>query len=230
MILAAGEGRRMRPLTDHTPKPLLPVAGKTLIEHQLARLVAAGVEHCVINIAYLGEQIRQRLGDGTACGLQISYSPEPYPLETGGAINHALPLLGEAPFLLVNADIWLDYPLTELIAKADKIQDGHLVLVDNPDHNQTGDFMLDENSRVRLANSGSPAVGKSYTFSGLSLLRPQLIRAYPHRREIFPLREAFAYSAAQGGLSGETFHGTWMDIGTPERLQQLAHYLRTTGD
>lgn len=226
MILAAGEGRRMRPLTLTRPKPLLKVAGKTLIEHQLDRLVAAGIEQCIINLAYLGEQIQEALGDGSRYGLRIHYSVEPQPLETGGALNRALPLLGDAPLLLINADIWSDYPLHNLIAQADRLEDGHLVLVENPLHNNSGDFALTADGRVALAQPGAGLA--SHTFSGLSLLHPRIIRDYPQRREIFPLREAFAYSIARGSLRGELYRGTWLDIGTPERLRELEVHLQGT--
>jgi MurNAc alpha-1-phosphate uridylyltransferase len=224
MILAAGEGRRMRPLTLTTPKPLLPVAGKALIEHQLERLAAVGVERCVINIAYLGEQIRQALGDGSHYGISITYSAEPYPLETGGAIHRALPLLDNEPFLLINADIWLDYPLPKLLERSERIADGHLILVPNPAHNTKGDFELDPEGRVTLA--GRESAAPTYTFSGLSLLHPRIIRDYPESREIFPLLEALTFSVGRGGLTGEIYSGTWSDIGTPERLKALDAELR----
>ena len=227
MILAAGEGRRMRPLTLTTPKPLLPVGGRPLIEHQLQRLVAAGVEHCVINVSYLGEQIRQALGDGSRFGLHITWSTEPQPLETGGAINRALPLLNDAPFLLINADIWLEYPLHNLLVQADAVEDAHLVLVENPEHNGEGDFAVDEQGRVRLVDKTlHPA--PSYTFSGLSLVHPRLIAGFPERRDIFPLREAFAFGIRRGGVTAEVYRGVWMDIGTPQRLEALAEHLSIT--
>jgi MurNAc alpha-1-phosphate uridylyltransferase len=238
MILAAGEGRRMRPLTLHTPKPLLPVNGKPLIEYQLARLVDAGITDCIINVAWLGDQIRQALGDGSRHGLRIRYSVEPRPLETGGAINRAMPILEDAPFLLINADIWLDYPLRHLLDRAGGIEDGHLVLVENPSHNAAGDFTLDESNRVGLAGAMDSA---SYTFSGLSLLHPRIVRDYClqekclqgerlqgkrrqeeyQQREIFPLLDALKFSIERRGLTGEVYRGTWMDIGTPQRLRDL---------
>ncbi len=224
MILAAGEGRRMRPLTLTTPKPLLSVAGRPLIEHQLERLVAAGVERCVINVAYLGEQIQQALGDGSRFGLHIIWSTEPQPLETGGAINRALPLLNDAPFLLINADIWLEYPLHNLLAQAGSVEDAHLVLVENPDHNCGGDFAVDERGRVSLADKALRAA-PSYTFSGLSLMHPRLIADFPERREIFPLREALAFGIGRGSVTAEVYRGLWMDIGTPQRLEALAWHL-----
>lgn len=225
MILAAGEGRRMRPLTLSTPKPLLKVAGRPLIEHQLERIRAAGIERCLINIAYLGDQVREALGDGSRYGLEIVWSEEPYPLETGGAIHRAMPLLDDAPFLLINADIWLDYPLENLIKKESHVDDGHLVLVPNPQHNRGGDFALTDEGRVALAGEAS-MWADSYTFSGLSLLHPRIIRDYPQAREIFPLREALAFGIARQGLTGEVYEGRWMDIGTPERLQELERHLQ----
>lgn len=225
MILAAGEGRRMQPLTLTTPKPLLKVAGRPLIEHQLERLRAAGVERCVINIAYLGAQIRAALGDGSRYGMHIEWSEEPFPLETGGALQRALPLLADKPFLLINADVWLDYPLEQLIRQASSVDDGHLVLVPNPEHNRGGDFTLTQAQRVGLAKGAEPHA-QCYTFSGLSVLHPRIIRDYPQARDVFPLREALAFSIARQGLTGEVHQGTWMDIGTPERLQALEHRLR----
>src|SRR5690625_163309 len=149
MILAAGLGKRMRPLTDHTPKPLLCVRGKPLLQYHLEALAEAGVSDVIINLAYLGEQIRDFVGSGQRFGLRVTYSPEPEPLETGGAIAHALPLLGEAPFLLINADVWCDYPLIQLASTplaAGCL--GRLLLVPNPDFHPEGDFTLTENGTL----------------------------------------------------------------------------------
>ncbi len=222
MILAAGYGKRMRPLTDSIPKPLLPVAGKPLLLYHIERLRAVGITRLVINVAHLGEQIMASLGDGAGLGVSIEYSVEPYPLETGGSLAKALPLLGEQPFLLVNGDIWTDYPFQRLI-KAGLAEDclGKLVLVPDPAHNPGGDFAL---SGERLLAAG--ARGDSYTFSGISLLRPQLVADYPRRREVFPLREVLAGALQQQRLCGELYRGQWWDIGTPERLQALDALLR----
>jgi len=214
MILAAGEGRRMRPLTLETPKPLLQVRGVSLIEHHILRLANAGVRDLVINIAYLGDKIRAALGDGARFGVSIQYSLEPEPLETAGALRHALPLLGDEPFLLVNGDVWTDYPFAQLTQRCPS-GGGHLVLVPNPPHKTAGDFSLDKDGLVqKLGESG-------YTFSGISLLSPRLIRDYPQARRQFPLREVFEWAIQRSALTGELFPGTWCDVGTPERLAEL---------
>ncbi len=215
MILAAGEGRRMRPLTLSTPKPLLQVRGISLIEHHIRRLAEAGVRELVINVAYLGEQIRAALGDGGAHGVHIQYSVEPEPLETAGALHHALPLLGDAPFLLINGDVWTDYPFAKL--RSHNLRNlGHLVLVPNPEHKLTGDFSLDDTGNISELDGAT-----SFTFSGISLVSPSLIRGYPQARRQFPLREVFSWAIRDQQLSGELFAGTWCDVGTPERLAEL---------
>ncbi len=214
MILAAGEGRRMRPLTLETPKPLLQVKGTSLIEHHITRLAAAGFDDIVINIAYLGEKIRAHLGDGGKWGVRLQYSCEPEPLETAGALRHALPLLGAEPFLLVNGDVWTNYPfdrLHNLPARA-----GHLVLVANPAHKLLGDFSLDREQFVQELDGET-----SFTFSGISLLSPALIADYPQARSKFPLREVFSWAIRHRQLTGEVFSGVWCDVGTPERLAEL---------
>ncbi|HKJ53100.1 MAG TPA: nucleotidyltransferase family protein [Gammaproteobacteria bacterium] len=208
MILAAGRGERMRPLTDRVPKPLLPVAGKPLIVHHLEALSRAGFGEVVINLSWLGEQIRDLLGDGGDFGLSIAYSEEPEALETAGGILQALPRLGEQ-FVVVNADIYTDYDFARL-RRSDS--PAHLVLVENPAHHPEGDFSL-EGSKV--GNADSPR----YTFSGIA----------QYRREFFAGLEAgklalapLLYKAAvQGRVSGELFAGDWTDIGTPQRLDTL---------
>ena len=221
MLLAAGEGRRMLPLTQDTPKPLLPVVTDTLIGHQLQRIHAAGLRQVVINVAYLGQQIIDRLGDGENYGLAIDYSKEPEPLETAGGINRALPQLGQAPFVLVNGDVWCDFELAKLVDHAlDDQSLGHLVLVPNPSHNSSGDFALDGDAVVPSTG------GQAYTYSGLALLRPELISHYPQRRERFGLKEVFDWAIAQNRLTGEVHQGHWLDVGTPERLDQLRMHLR----
>ncbi|WP_111641035.1 N-acetylmuramate alpha-1-phosphate uridylyltransferase MurU [Marinimicrobium alkaliphilum] len=221
MILAAGLGKRMRPLTDHTPKPLLPVAGKPLIQYHLEGLAAAGVSDVVINLAYLGEQIEAFVGTGAAFGVRVHYSREPEPLETGGALVRALPLLGEAPFILVNGDVWSDYPLLDLVsATLPDAQDGHLVLVPNPEFHGDGDFALPQNPGLIGVQ------GPRFTFSGISLLRPRLIAEYPERRLRFALVETLRWAIARGALSGELYHGRWNDVGTPARLAELDRLLQ----
>lgn len=221
MILAAGLGQRMRPLTDTLPKPLLPVAGKPLLQYHLEALRQSGVQEVVINLAYLGEKIRAFVGDGHDFGLQVVYSEEPEPLETGGGLMRALPLLGEAPFLLVNGDVWTDYPLTRLQQHAFVDGElGHLVLVPNPDFHPEGDFALSA-SGLLVNDRHCPR----FTFAGISLLHPRLIRDYPQQREKFPLGEVLRAAVGKGQLSGEVFAGRWSDVGTPARLQALTETL-----
>ncbi len=225
MLLAAGLGKRMRPLTDTLPKPLLPVAGKPLLVYHIERLAALGVRELVINTAYLAEKVEQALGNGSAFGVTIEYSREPEPLETGGALLQALPLLGEAPFLLINGDVWTDYPFARLLdtdLPADSL--GRLVLVSNPGHNRQGDFSL---HRQRLLHATE--LDQGYTYSGIGLLRPELVGGYSERRQTFPLREAFAEAIAQDRLQGEIYDGAWWDVGTPERLQALEDWLLQRG-
>lgn len=218
MILAAGRGERMRPLTDHTPKPLLPAGGKPLIVHQIEGLAAAGLRELVVNHAHLGAQIEEALEDGSRWGVSIRYSPEGRALETGGGIHHALPLLGPEPFLVVNADIWSDFDFARL-----SLADGllaHLVLVDNPAHNPDGDFAL-EGNRVL---AGGP---ERHTFSGIGVYHPDLFRDCTPGA--FPLAPLLRAAMKRGGVSGEHHPGLWMDVGTPQRLQELDRMLRTVG-
>jgi MurNAc alpha-1-phosphate uridylyltransferase len=215
MILAAGEGRRMRPLTLDTPKPLLQVKGTSLMVHHIQRLKQVGVSEFVINVAYLGEKIRGALGDGADLGVRIEYSVEPEPLETAGALLHALPLLGDAPFVLVNGDVWTDYPFADLLRRPLRHL-GHLVLVPDPAHKATGDFSLGSDGLLRELDGQT-----SFTFSGISLLSPQLIATYPQRRVRFPLREIFTWAIENRQLTAEVYKGVWCDVGTPERLSEL---------
>lgn len=220
MILAAGRGERMRPLTDALPKPLLQVGGATLIEHAIGRLRLAGIGDLVINLGYRGAQIREHLGSGDRFGVRIQYSDEgDPPLETGGGVFRALDLLGEGPFLLVNADVYSGFDFKPLLAKAMSFNAhdlGHLVLVSNPLHRPDGDFGLRDS---RVLNDGDPR----YTFSGISILRPQLFCMCEDGR--FPLAPLLRHAAACGQLSGEHFDGPWSDVGTPQRLADLDHQL-----
>lgn len=218
MILAAGLGKRMRPLTDKLPKPLLQVAGKPLIEYHIERLRDAGVRDLIINLAYRGNQIREYLGNGERWDVSIQYSEEGEPLETAGAILQALPLLGEDPFVLVSADVWTDFEFASLLCKplSEKCL-GRLVMVPNPDHNRAGDFACDQDGNLQLANEETEGL----TYSGISVLDPALVRDYPQARQRFPLVECFRHAIALQQLQGEVFNGQWWDIGTPERLQQL---------
>jgi MurNAc alpha-1-phosphate uridylyltransferase len=215
MILAAGRGERMRPLTDHTPKPLLTAAGKPLIEHTITQLVAAGFHEIIINHAHLGRQIEERLGDGKRFGAAIRYSPEGEEgLETAGGIINALPLLGDGAFLVVNGDIATDFPFAEL--KNLNIDLAHLVLVDNPEHNRQGDFGLDNTGNL-VGNSV-----EKFTFSGIGLYRPELFDNMPvGKSKLAPLLRA---AMSERRISGQKFNGFWMDIGTPQRLKELDFY------
>ncbi len=210
MILAAGRGERMRPLTDHTPKPLLKAAGKYLIEFHIEKLVAAGITDLVINHAHLGDQIEQALGSGERYGATIQYSCETTALETAGGIYNALPLLGDDAFIVVNGDVWSDYDYSQLPATINGL--AHLVLVDNPEHNPDGDFAL-INGLVQQQGENK------FTFSGISLLTPQLFAdCLPGA---FPLAPLLRDAMDKGEVSGEYYAGRWFDIGTPQRLQML---------
>ncbi|HAS50607.1 MAG TPA: mannose-1-phosphate guanylyltransferase [Gammaproteobacteria bacterium] len=212
MILAAGRGERMRPLTDHTPKPLLPIAGKPLIVHHLEALRVQGIIKVVINTGHLGEQLPAALGDGQQWGMHIDWSPEPPDaLETGGGIFQALPLLGAKPFIVINGDIWTNYPFSQL--PTDPAGLAHLVLVNNPPHHPKGDFALAENGKV--TETGTPC----WTFSGVSVLRPELFSGCEPGR--FPLGPLLRRAMATGQVSGEFYPGEWRDIGTPQRLAEL---------
>ena len=207
----------MRPLTDRTPKPLLRAGGKPLIVHLMERLCAAGLSDFVINHAYLGASIEKALGGGQDFGARIRYSPEPPPaFGTGGGIRHALPLLGSERFLVVNADIWTDYPFSRL---AEGIPDSlaHLVLVDKPSYKDVGDFDL---SGHRVSNGGSPPL----TFSGIGVYRPELFADCGPGA--FPLGPVLRREADAGHVNGERYAGQWVDVGTPGRLAELDSRLR----
>ncbi|MBK8182443.1 MAG: nucleotidyltransferase family protein [Candidatus Competibacteraceae bacterium] len=218
MILAAGRGERMRPLTDHTPKPLLVVASKPLIVHHMEALRAAGITELVINTGHLAEQLPAALGTGLDWGVQITYSPEPPDaLETGGGIFQALPLLGSQPFLVVNGDVWTDYPFGGLAMTPTGL--AHLVLVNNPPHHPQGDFCL-ENNRGRVGAFGVQRL----TFSGISVLRPELFAGCTPGR--FPLGPLLRRAMGDGAVTGEHYTGAWRDIGTPQRLAELDRELQ----
>jgi MurNAc alpha-1-phosphate uridylyltransferase len=218
MILAAGRGERMRPLTDSRPKPLMIAGGKTLIEHQIERLHQAGITEIVINTAWLGEQIEQKLGDGAQLGVIIQYSRENEALETAGGLIQALPLLGDEPFVLANADAWCDFDFTELTASPLGNALARLVLIDTPDY-LAGDFGL-EGEQIIHKTKKPPTL---YTYSGIALISPALLAGLaPGKRPFLPVFEA---AMAEGKLHGQHFSGQWMDIGTPERLQMLQQML-----
>ena len=213
MILAAGRGERMRPLTDTTPKPLLQAGGKPLLQYHLEKLAAAGITEVVINTGRLGRQIEAYFGDGRTLGVSLAYSHEgESPLDTGGGIRRALPLLGTEPFLLVNGDIWIarDFHALPQDLGTDL---AHLVMVANPLHHPQGDFILVQG---RLAATGD---GDRLTYAGLGGLAPALFRDC--REEVFPLAPLLREAMEEGRISGEFYAGVWLDVGTPERLQEL---------
>jgi N-acetyl-alpha-D-muramate 1-phosphate uridylyltransferase len=223
MILAAGRGERMRPLTDHTPKPLLQAGGKPLIVWHIERLVGAGITELIINHAHLGAQIEQALGDGSQFGATIRYSDEGTALETAGGIAFALDLLGEEPFAVVNGDIYCDFDFSHLPAIAKQMHDSHdtahLVLVNNPEHHPNGDFGLHNGRVIETA--------PKWTFSGIGLYRPSLFALIPRgaKTQLAPLlREQIAL----GKVSGELHAGAWVDVGTPQRLDELDKQLRAS--
>ncbi len=222
MILAAGRGERMRPLTDTVPKPLLEVGGKPLIVRHLENLARAGFTHVVVNHAHLGELIEARLGDGSAFGVSISYSREGEALETAGGIALALPLLGERPFLVINGDVYCDFDFATLVQRRSQMEAGtimaHLVLVANPPHRSGGDFALE---RERVGNQESGRL----TFSGIGLYDPGLFRRL-RAGEKAPLAPLLRQAADLGAVTGEHYRGRWEDVGTPQRLDDLDRELR----
>ncbi|WP_027590639.1 N-acetylmuramate alpha-1-phosphate uridylyltransferase MurU [Pseudomonas sp. RL] len=216
MILAAGKGERLRPLTLHTPKPLVRVGGKPLIEYHIEALAHAGFRELVINHAWLGAQIEEYLGDGARFGVSIAYSAEGEPLETGGGIRKALPLLGDQPFVVVNGDIFTDYDFARL--RDIEVASVHLVLVDNPEHHADGDFawhagrlVADREDVARL------------TYSGIAVLHPRLFAGSPEGA--FKLAPLLRRAQAEGAASAEHFTGRWIDVGTHERLAQAERLL-----
>lgn len=213
MILAAGRGERMRPLTDRTPKPLLQVQGKPLIVRHIERLAAAGFTELVVNTAWLAGQLHEALGDGSAWGVRIAYSDEPEgALETGGGIHRALGLLGEGVFAVVNGDIWTDYPFARLLGGLRPGDLAHLVLVTNPEHHPQGDFALHDD---RVQASGTPR----HTFSGIGVYHPALFAGC--EAGAFKLAPLLREAMRELRVSGEYYAGAWSDVGTPERLAGL---------
>jgi len=217
MLLAAGRGERLRPLTERIPKALVPVAGKPLIAWHLERLAAAGCREAVINVSHLAEQIVDYVGDGARFGLKVAFSREAEPLETAGGIAQARPLLGSAPFLLVNADIYCEVAFGPLLAHRLDGMLAHLVLVPNPAHRSKGDFSL---AGQRIGDARSPR----YTYAGVAVMSPQLV-ASVQRGAKAPLAPLLYDAARAERLSGELFTGLWQDVGTAERLAELAAQL-----
>ena len=239
MILAAGKGTRMRPLTDNCPKPLLNVAGKPLIVHHIEQLVRLGIKEIIINHAYLGYMIEETLGDGSQFGCHLQYSAESEALETGGGIFKALPLLMEdedqnAPFLLINGDVWLDWSVLNLPESIEGLC--HLWLVQNPEHNLDGDFVLTNTNQVldkhqqahqqnneHLAEKDNP----SLTYTGMSLIKPGLFHGCEHGS--FPLAPLLRQAMNQNLSTGELYQGVWVDVGTPERLDFVEALIKSQG-
>ncbi|NBC23438.1 MAG: NTP transferase domain-containing protein [Gammaproteobacteria bacterium] len=215
MILAAGRGERLRPLTDSIPKPMVEAGGETLIERHIRALARAGVSEIVVNLAWLGGRIVERLGQGSRYGVTLVYSPEgETALDTGGGIRRALPLLGRAPFWVVNADIHTDYDFAAAPLQGDAL--ASLVLVPNPEHNARGDFTLEDG----LLGSGT---GKRYTFAGIGRYRPEFFAGCAEG--VFPLAPLIREHAAAGRVQGELHTGAWHDPGTPARLAELRRRL-----
>jgi len=221
MILAAGVGERMLPLTQSTPKPLLRVAGKPLIEYHVERLRDAGFSELVVNVSHHKEQIIEFLGDGSAWGITVDYSIEDVPLETAGGIVQALPLLGASPFLIVNGDIWADVPFAPLRRLALAPNDSaHLVFVSNPSQHPSGDFKLNAEGRVSALSDGETGV----TYAGVGLYSPAMFEQLAPGK--LPLRPLLDKAIENGTLSGHWFDGEWEDVGTPQRLEALDTRLR----
>lgn len=222
MILAAGRGIRMGAITEKIPKPLLSVADKPLIAHQLMRLAQAGIYEIVINLSYLGEQIQSALGDGKKFGVEIQYSHEPIALETGGGIYKALPLLGKDPFLVISGDIWTDYPFTQLPSRLNDHL-AHLIMVDNPSYHPKGDFVLQEG---KVKNDGTPKL----TFASMGIYHPDLFKNC--QAQAFQLTKVLYPAIVESQVSGEYFNGDWVNVGTVEewqKLELLYHSARKSG-
>ena len=216
MILAAGRGERMRPLTDDVPKPLIMAGTKRLIEFHLVKLASAGFKDVVINVAWLGQKIIDTIGNGEKYNLNIEYSNEgDQALETGGGIFNALPLLGDEAFLVVNGDVWTDYPFEKLMNFSLKDK-AHLVLVNNPEHNSEGDFSILNNRLIEKESN-------KFTFSGIGVYSADFFKG--HVNERFPLAPMIRQYIAENKISGELYNGKWMDIGTQQRLQDLIQSL-----
>ena len=222
-ILAAGFGKRLRPLTDITPKPLLEVNDKPLIRYHLEKLAHIGVTEIVINAHWLAEQLVDALGNGSNLGLSITWSVEETILDTGGGIRRALGFLGEDNFLLVNGDVFSDFPFEALVAKDLKDNLAHLVLVPNPGQHPNGDFCLEPDGAITRKETGN-----DFTYAGIALINPKLMRDWPCEEDVFPLLSPLLNAMEQGLVSGEVHRGVWEDVGTPERLRTLDQKLRSS--
>ena len=230
MLLAAGRGERMRPLTDTTAKPLLKVNGKRLIDYHLEKLASAGVQRVVVNTCWQSEKIVSTLGNGSAYGLDIEYSPESTALETAGGIRKALNMLGEDPFLVVSADVWSDINYVDFLSITANLNDlslmAHLLMVCNPPHHVDGDFSIDEHNRLcpKIDPDTITRTTSSYTYSGIGLFRPEMFKELTV--EPVPLREVLI-PAIDAGQVGATIHsGKWFDVGTVDRLNALDTFLK----
>ncbi len=212
MILAAGRGERLRPLTDRLPKPLIPIAGEPLIVHQMRWLARAGIKNIVVNLHHLGEQIETAIGNGRDLGVRVTYSREAERLETGGGIKLALPLLGAEPFVILNGDIWVEFDFATLRDLPKDSDLAHLVLTATPAHRDTGDFDLVEDRVTRGSH-------RPLTYCGIAVLRSDLFENAPDGA--FSLRELYFQAIAQGRVSGQRFEGRWFDIGSPETLKAV---------
>ena len=218
MLLAAGRGERLRPITDTLPKPLVEVAGKALIVYHLEALVRAGVRDVVINLSWLGEKIRRSLGDGSRFGVRIAYSEEgPVPLETGGGIHRALPLLAPGPFLVVNSDVWTDMDFSRFLTLPQDT-DARLLLAANPPHHPRGDFGLEDDFVVERDTD-------RFTYTGIGVYRPEFFEGCAPGK--FPLLPLLERAIAARRLRGEVYRGEWLDIGSPDRLAWLDARERT---
>lgn len=220
MILAAGRGERLRPLTDLLPKPLLQVGGKPLVQYHVEKLVAAGFRQLIINSSWLGHLLEDFLGDGSAWGCEIQWSREPEALETAGGIMQALPLLGEAPFAVVNGDIWTDYSLSRLrqVSLSEKCE-AHLVMVDNPPQHPAGDFLLQAGGQLQAAAAVTNPDSQALTYAGVGVYSASFFPAGGVGK--LPLRPLLDQAMERGVLSGEYYRGRWCDVGTAARLAEL---------
>lgn len=222
MILAAGRGERLRPLTNNCPKPLIEIAGKPIMQYHLERLRVAGINEVVVNVSYYGDMIKQKFGDGHDFNLSIRYSTETEPLEVAGGIINALPLLGTEPFLIVNGDIWTDYPFAQLINYAQHFNElAHIVLVDTTARHPQGDYGLQGNRLLLEA-------AKKYIYSGIALFSPQFFANTSSGKQFLPpmLNKAIENNT----ITAEYFSGEWYDLGTPESIQQLNEKLHGSTD
>lgn len=227
MLLAAGRGERMRPLTDTTAKPLLKVNGKRLIDYHLEKLAAAGITRVVVNTSWQAQKIKSHLGNGSAYGLYIDYSHEPVALETAGGIRKALHLLGNNPFFVVSADVWSDFDYGALLSSITSVSGARLLMVDNPKHHKDGDFSIDQAGKLTLKKDSKNKTVSSltnYTYSGIGLYHPDLFRNLPEKT--CPLRDVLVPAIAADLVTAIKHSGLWFDVGTVKRLKSLDTFLR----